>query len=105
MSDYCICEQCGCKHLVWEKSCPYCRRIAELEEKVAYYKKAHTVHKLAEGQDQSAFVFTARLQHVVKEFEGVISTAAAIGAFEVVKHELIAAALEADDERRNHRMA
>ena len=73
-------------------------RIAELEEKVAYYKKAHTVHKLAEGQDQSAFVFTARLQHVVKEFEGVISTAAAIGAFEVVKHELIAAALEADDE-------
>ena len=31
MSDYCICKDCGCKHLVWEKSCPYCRRITELE--------------------------------------------------------------------------
>ena len=31
MSDYCVCKDCGCKHLVWEKSCPYCRRIAELE--------------------------------------------------------------------------
>ena len=31
MSDYCVCQDCGCKHLVWEKSCPYCRRIAELE--------------------------------------------------------------------------
>ena len=31
MSDYCVCKACGCKHLVWEKSCPYCRRIAELE--------------------------------------------------------------------------
>ena len=91
---YCNTHECYCDERI---GCPY-KRIAELEEKVAYYKKAHTVHKLAEGQDQSAFVFTARLQHVVKEFEGVISTAAAIGAFEVVKHELIAAALEADDE-------
>ena len=31
MSDYCVCNYCGCKHLVWEKSCPYCRRISELE--------------------------------------------------------------------------
>ena len=31
MSDYCVCKDCGCKHLVWENSCPYCRRIAELE--------------------------------------------------------------------------
>ena len=34
MSDYCICKDCGCKHLVWEKSCPYCRRTAELEAKI-----------------------------------------------------------------------
>ena len=34
MSDYCICKDCGCKHLVWEKSCPYCRRIAELEQRL-----------------------------------------------------------------------
>ena len=33
MSDYCICKECGCKHLVWEKSCPYCRRIKELQAK------------------------------------------------------------------------
>ena len=69
-------------------------RVQELEAELAQYKKAHTVHKLTESQDQSAFVFTARLQHVVKEFEGVISTAAAIGAFEVVKHELIQDALD-----------
>ena len=43
--------------------------IHDLKEQVARYKKAHTVHNLTESQDQSAFVFTARLQHVVKEFE------------------------------------
>lgn len=74
----------------------YKAEIADLKEQLAKYKKAHTVHQLTESQDQSAFVFTARLQHIVKEFEGVISTAAAIGAFEVVKHELIAEALSDD---------
>ena len=34
MSDYCVCNYCGCKHLVWEKSCPYCRRIKELDKEL-----------------------------------------------------------------------
>ena len=34
MSDYCVCADCGCKHLVWEKSCPYCRRIKELDKEL-----------------------------------------------------------------------
>ena len=34
MSDYCVCTDCGCKHLVWERLCPYCKRIAELEDKI-----------------------------------------------------------------------
>lgn len=83
-----------CEHekgLGYEGECVPC-----LKAELARYKKAHTVHKLTESQDQSAFVFTARLQYVVKEFEGSISTAAAIGAFEVVKHELIQDALDND---------
>ena len=38
MSDYCVCKDCGCKHLVWENSCPYCRRIAELEAENEKYR-------------------------------------------------------------------
>ena len=45
MSDYCVCKDCGCKHLVWEKSCPYCRRIAELEAEVAELEKTIAVIK------------------------------------------------------------
>jgi len=38
MSDYCVCTDCGCKHLVWEKLCPYCKRIKELETENANLK-------------------------------------------------------------------
>ena len=51
-----------------------------------------------EYRSQPAFIFNARLQALVAEFDGRISTAAAIDAFEVVKHELIADALEGGDD-------
>ena len=44
MSDYGVCEGCGCKHLVWETSCPYCRRIKELDAELDI--ASNEIHRL-----------------------------------------------------------
>ena len=46
MSDYCVCGECGCKHLVWEKDCPYCRRIKELEQQLVELRTLAKAHDL-----------------------------------------------------------
>ena len=61
MSDYCICKDCGCKHLVWEKSCPYCRRIAELEAEVARLGKVYL-----EGAEQTRRVLAKEVAENTK---------------------------------------
>ena len=49
MSDYCVCKDCGCKHLVWEKSCPYCRRIKELDRELDI--ASNEIHRLKKDRD------------------------------------------------------
>lgn len=49
--------------------------------------------KLHKVRDQDVFVFTARLKALCDEFDGRVSTAAAIGALDIVKFEIIAEAL------------
>lgn len=63
-----------------------------------YARECDIVTNLVEDRDSAAFVFTARIKALCDEFEGKLSTAAAIGAFEIVKHELIAEALEGVEE-------
>ena len=70
---------------------------AIIEDRQSKYAEEHDrVTNLCEDRDQAAFVFTTRIKAVCDEFDGKLSTAAAIGAFEIVKHELIADALEDD---------
>ena len=62
---------------------------------IAAHNKAKQ-EQLRADVDQDAFVFTARLKALCDEFDERITLATAIGAMEVVKHELITGALEQD---------
>jgi len=59
MSDYCVCPDCGCKHLVWEKSCPYCKRIEKLEA------ENKMLRKLAQAEAMAAVRTEHDLVHIL----------------------------------------
>ena len=68
MSDYCICKECGCKHLVWEKSCPYCRRIKELQAKYDALREALT--KEIAGYRDDGWFAADNMEALLKEQAG-----------------------------------
>ena len=89
MSDYCVCKDCGCKHLVWEKSCPYCRRIKELDKELDI--ASNEIHRL---EAENAKLREAA-QAVVDDAWGNGSGAYVISP---IIFDALAAALEADYE-------